>query len=355
VTPDSSAPSAAQQTLPVEEFSIDELWGAFARRWRLALMAPVIGALIGAGAATLWPKTWKATTSFVPEQALGSSTGGLLGAIGGLGSLLGDAGGSAGALAKLKDGPSTDFFADVLTSSELLSATLRAPFKDPRAPGETKPLIDLIDVTGATPERRFGNGMRKLKRKVAVVVGRKSGIVSLDVSLRDPELAAAVANRMLALLNDFNLQRRQRSSTAQRRFSETRLSTAKTELAQAEEAKQTFLDANRNYYESSRLMAEYDRLDRALRVKESILLSLTTTLEESRVAEVRDTPLLTIVDMATVPDRPAQRPLPWGAVAAAASLTIALMYVMIAAILDRRRPSRAALLRPVDLPMRAVS
>jgi uncharacterized protein involved in exopolysaccharide biosynthesis len=341
--------------LPVDEVSIDELWRGISRRWRVMALAPVVGALLGAAAAFAWPKTWKATTSFVPEQALGSAGGGLLGALGGLGSLLGDAGAGAGALAKLKDGPSTDFFADVLTSTELLGATLRSPFPDPAARGTTRPLLDLMDVSGPTEERRFGNAMRKLARKVTVTVGRKSGIVSLSVTLRDPALSAAVANRMLALLNTFNLERRQRSSTAQRRFSETRLSTAKAELTEAELARQNFLDSNRTYYSSPRLLAEFDKLDRAVRVKESILLGLTTTFEESRVAEVRDTPLLTIVDSAMVPDRPQQRPLPWSAVAAAVALAVGCCYVLIATVLDRRRPARAAYVRSVELPMRAVS
>ena len=354
MTPEPPLTSPSLTTLPVEEFSIVELRRGMARRWRWLVMAPVMAALIGAAAAWVWPKTWTATTTFVPEQALGSNNASILGALGGIGSLLGDAGG-ASALAKLKDGPSTEFFADVLTSTELLSATLRTPFLDSHSASAARPLLDILDVSGATPQRRFGNALRKLHRKVLVVVSRRSSIVNLSVTLGDPELSAAVANRMLALLNRFNLERRQRSSTEQRRFSETRLATARIELDSAERAKQAFLDSNRNYYESPRLMAMFDQLDRFVSVKEGILIGLTKTYEESRIAEVRDTPLLTVVDVATPPDRPVQRPLLWGGYACGAGALLGLVGVLLAALSDRRESIPHKRFVSADGPIRVAS
>ena len=354
MTPEPPLTSPSLTTLPVEEFSIVELRRGMARRWRWLVMAPVMAALIGAAAAWAWPKTWTATTTFVPEQALGSNNASILGALGGIGSLLGDAGG-ASALAKLKDGPSTEFFADVLTSTELLSATLRTPFLDSHSASAARPLLDILDVSGATPQRRFGNALRKLHRKVLVVVSRRSSIVNLSVTLGDPELSAAVANRMLALLNRFNLERRQRSSTEQRRFSESRLATARIELDSAERAKQAFLDSNRNYYESPRLMAMFDQLDRFVSVKEGILIGLTKTYEESRIAEVRDTPLLTVVDVATPPDRPVQRPLLWGGYACGAGALLGLVGVLLAALSDRRESIPHKRFVSADGPIRVAS
>jgi uncharacterized protein involved in exopolysaccharide biosynthesis len=354
VTPESTSQLTSQVPLPVEEFSSVELRRGLVKRWRWLLFAPLLAAAGGAVAAAVWPKTWVATISFVPEQALGTNTTSLLGALGGIGSLLGDAGG-ASALAKLKDGPSTEFFADVLTSTELLSTTLRTPFGDPAQPSVKRPLLDLLDVSGGTPARRFGNALRKFRKKVLVVISRKSGIVNLSVTLRDPVLSAAVANHMLQLLNRFNLERRQRSSTEQRRFAEGRLLTAQVELDSAEHARQAFLDANRNYYESPRLLAMYDQVDRTVRVKEGILIGLTKTFEESRVAEVRDTPLLTVVDAATPPDRPLQRPLLWAGLAAAAGLLLGFVLAVFAALSDRASPAATTRYVLADAPIRVVS
>lgn len=354
MTPESAVPSSAVTSLPVEEFSIVELRRGVMRRWYWMLMAPIAAALLGAGAAVVWPKTWTATTSFVPEQVLGTNNVSILSALGGLGSLLGD-GGGASALAKLREGPSTEFFADVLTSTELMTAALRTEFADPTTPGTTHQLIDLLDVNGPTPERRFGNALRKFKRRVKVLISRKSNIVNLSVTLGDPVLSASVANRMLALLNTFNLERRQRASTEQRRFAEFRLRTARAELDSVELAKQAFLDANRNYYESTRLLAIYEQIDRAVRVKEGILIGLTKTFEESRVAEVRDTPLLTVVDTATPPDRPLQRPLLWAGLTAVAGLLLGVIAVVLAALSDHRAPIASPRFVAADGPIRAVS
>ena len=355
MTPEPPLTSPSQSALPVEEFSIVELRRGLARRWRWLLLAPALAALVGAGAAWAWPKTWTATTTFVPEQALGSNNASILGALGGLGSLLGDAGGGASALSRLKDGPSTEFFADVLTSTELLSATLRTPFPDPDSTAPQRPLLDILDVSGSTPERRFGNGLRKLQRKVLVVISRKSSIVNLSVTLSDPVLSAAVANRMLALLNRFNLERRQRSSTEQRRFAEGRLSTARAELDSSERAKQEFLDSNRNYYASPRLISRFEQLERAVSVKEGILIGLTKTYEESRIAEVRDTPLLTVVDAATPPDRPVQRPLLWGGYACGAGALLGFIGVLLAALSDRRESFPHQRFISADGPIRVAS
>jgi uncharacterized protein involved in exopolysaccharide biosynthesis len=354
VTPESPA-VAAPPPLPVEEFSIVELRRGVARRWRWLLLAPVVAALVGALAAVLWPKTWTATTTFVPESALGSNNTSLLGALGGISSLLGDAGGGAAALARLKDGPTTEFFADVLTSQELLATTLRTPFPVAGTPTVKQPLIDLLDVSGPTPERRFGNALRKFKRRVVVTISRRSAIVNVNVTLNDPVLSASVANFMLTQLNRFNLERRQRSSTEQRRFAELRLLTAKAELDSADRARQAFLDANRNYFESPRLMATYDALDRTVRVKEGILIGLTKTFEESRVAEVRDTPLLTVVDVATPPDRPVQRPELWGGIASGVGLLLGLTAVVFATLSDRRGQPPLSRRIAADGPIRVAS
>ena len=161
---------------------------------------------------------------------------------------------------------------------------------------------------------------------------------------------------MLALLNRFNLERRQRSSTEQRRFAEMRLATARIELDSAERTKQMFLESNRHYYESPRLMAVFDQLDRALSVKEGILIGLTKTYEESRIAEVRDTPLLTVVDVATPPDRPVQRPLLWGGIASGAGAILGLVGVVFAALSDRQEGApHARRGAPGDSAIRAVS
>lgn len=320
--------------LPLEEFSIGELRLGLTQRWAWWMIAPVVCAALGASMAIAWPKSWAATTSFVPEQAISGGSSGLLGAIGSIGSLLGDGG---GALGKISDGPTGEFYADVLTSEELLVGTLNSEYVDPASPTRRRKLVELLQPKGETPAQRLGNATRYLRRKARTELTRKSGIVRLTVTLGDATLAAEVANRMLVLLNKFNLQRRQQTSAEQRRFAELRLLTAQQELDSVLRRREAFLDANRGLSNSPRLRTRYDEIDRLMQVKEGVLLGLTKTFEESRVSEVKDTPLIAIVDHAMVPDRPQQRPLPWAIGAAAIGLLFGLGAAVVASIRTRTR------------------
>ena len=115
------------------------------------------------------------------------------------------------------------------------------------------------------------------------------------------ELAAAVANRMVELLNRFNLERRQSQSREERRFSGDRLASAERELRAAEQTYLAFLERNRAYTESPVLTFEATRLSREVQVKQEVFLTLTKSYEQARIAEVRDTPVLTVIDPAVPP------------------------------------------------------
>ncbi len=339
VTPELPSTTLSQSPLPVEEFSIEELRRGLAERWLWWTLAPILCAALGATLAIVWPKSWAATTSFVPEQAISGGSSSILGAIGSIGSLLGDQG---GALGKLSDGPSGEFYADVLTSQELLVSTLKGEYSDPAAPGTKRTLLELMEPKGETAAQKLGNATRALKRKTTIELTRKSGIVKLTVTLNSPTLAADVANRMLVLLNQFNLDRRQRTSAEQRRFAEQRLLTARQELDSISRTRQAFLEENRALTNSPRLLARYDELDRLVQVKEGVLLGLTRTFEESRVTEVKDTPLIAVVDHAMEPDRPEQRPLPWAGAAAAIGLLLGVGAGVVASLRKRAQVERLA-------------
>jgi uncharacterized protein involved in exopolysaccharide biosynthesis len=119
--------------------------------------------------------------------------------------------------------------------------------------------------------------------------------------MHSPELAAATANRMLELLNEFNLERRQSQSREQRRFTGDRLAEAEQELREAERSQLRFLQNNRQYQGSPLLEFQAEQLGRAVQLKQEVFLTLTKAHEEARIAEVRDTPVLTVIDPAVSP------------------------------------------------------
>jgi len=267
------------------------------RRWRLTMALPLSVAFLAAVISLIVPSSYTARTTFTTDAA----SSGLSSGLGGLASLAGQLGVSG--LATGAGSP--DFYADVLRSRSILEATLMSRFAttDTEDGDSLRTLLDILDVDGDTERERLDNGVRVFESRVSTRVNRRTGVVTLSVEARPATLAADVANRMVALLNDFNLRRLQSQSSEQRRFAGERLQQAERELREAEEAQLAFRKANREYANSPTLAFEEGRLSRRVQLRQEVYLTLTREYEQARIAEVRDTPVLTIIDVATPPER----------------------------------------------------
>jgi uncharacterized protein involved in exopolysaccharide biosynthesis len=273
-----------------------ELLTPLVRRRRLVAGTALGGALIGAVVLLLQKPVYTATVTFTPETSPASSLAGSIAGLAGLAGQMGISVPSAGSV-------SPDFFATVLHSREILRSTLQSEFPDPGSDSSAvrRSLLDILKVRGKTPEQRLQEGTRRLEYQTDAGIDRRTGIVSLAVEMPSPELAAAVANLMVDQLNRFNLERRQSQSREERRFSGERLATAERELRDAEQAHLAFLQRNRVYTESPLLNFEANRLSRDVQLKQEVFLTLTKSYEQARISEVRDTPVLTVIDPAVPP------------------------------------------------------
>ena len=276
------------------DISMFELLTPLVRHWKLVFGTAAVCAVVAAVLLLLQRPVYTAETNFTPEtpntSGLASSLVGLSGLAGQLG--LGDA---------MSGGASPEFFAKLLHSREVLRATLQTEFPVPGAPATKRQLLALLDISGKTLEERLQVGARRLTQTTKAQVDKATGIVTLSVEMHSPELAAATANRMLELLNEFNLERRQSQSREQRRFTGDRLREAEQELREAERAQLRFLQNNRQYQGSPLLEFQAEQLGRAVQLKQEVFLTLTKAHEEASIAEVRDTPVLTVIDPAVPP------------------------------------------------------
>jgi uncharacterized protein involved in exopolysaccharide biosynthesis len=263
------------------------------RHWRLVCVLPIFAGLIAAPLTFLLPPKFTATTTFVPAT---STTPTVPGDLASFATQFGVSIGNNTAL-------SPDFFASVLGSRELLRATLLSRFEDPQYPGTQRSLLEILNMTGQTNGDRLDNGIRRLQKDITQRVDRRTGIVTLTVSGRPSVLVAAVANRMVELLNQFNLERLQSQSRARRQFAQERRDEAEKELKDAESEQLRFLQNNRRYADSPLLTFEEQRLARQVQLRQDVFMTLTREYEQARIAEVRDTPLLTVVDQAVPPER----------------------------------------------------
>jgi uncharacterized protein involved in exopolysaccharide biosynthesis len=197
------------------------------------------------------------------------------------------------------------FYVDLLRSREILGEAVTHPYPSGNLPaGSTEDLIQAFKVSGDTRGIRRERAMRKLNDAMTVIASARTGVISLSVTLRDPILAQAVTQQLITEVNTFNLESRKTQAGAERRFVEQRLNELKDSLRAAEDRLQAFLQRNRDYENSPQLSFQQQRLARDVNMQQEMVTSLAQNFEQARIEEVRDTPVITVIDK---PERPVQR------------------------------------------------
>jgi uncharacterized protein involved in exopolysaccharide biosynthesis len=259
----------------------------------VVLGLPFTAALVTAGIVLIVPSTYASSASFVPEAR---SQTRLPAGLSGIASQFGfNIGGEASR--------SPAFYADLLRSREILSATLPARVPDPEGTRDSITVADLYKVEGRTAELRLEEGVRTLRNRITVAVDPRVDVVHLEVSARYPTAARDVARILLRQLGEFNLDTRQNTARNRRQFIEARVAAAAHDLETAEDALRRFYERNRQLQTSPQLRFEEQRLTRQLSVQQEVYLTLRREYETARIEEVNNTPVLTMIDEPEVPGR----------------------------------------------------
>jgi len=347
--PPVTTPAARGRELPFDreasrgELSLLELANLFVKRWRLVLGVPLLTVCVTGGISLMVPRTYTATTTFVPEAK--SETR--------LPSTLAGLAGQLGVSVGVEPSQSPRFYSEVLRSRELLERILLARYADPRVAkgaADSTALLDLLPIDGRGPLDSLAQGVSKLDELIAVRVDPQTNIVRVSVDARYPTLAAAVANRLVAYLNEFNTLKRQSRARQRRRFTELRVAAADSELQHAEAAVKTFYERNRGWQQAPELVFEEARLRRLVNVGQELYLTLKREYETARVEEVNDTPVMTVIDPAVAPQRASQpRPELWMLVAALVGGVLSLSAALVAQYLERARDSGEPAYRELDV------
>jgi uncharacterized protein involved in exopolysaccharide biosynthesis len=313
---------------PEPDVSVFDLMTPLIRRWKLIAGTALTLGVLAAVLLLLQRPTFTARITFTPETPTTPSSGGLT-ALAGVANQL-------GLNLTPTSSVSPDFFVKLTSSAEVLRSALLTEFPDPRNSRKTpQPLLDILEVKGKTPEERLQRGVIQLRQRLKATADKPTGIVAIEVDMRNPELAAGVANRLVQLLNQFNLERRQSQSREQRRFTGERLAEAEKDLRASEQAQLAFLQRNRDYSSSPLLTFEASRLSRDVQVKQALFLTLSNAHTEARIAEVRDTPVLTVIDSAVAPFRRSRPKRVLGVLLALSGGT--LLGIAIAYVVDFRK------------------
>ena len=256
------------------------------RNIRLLAVGFAGGASLGLIIALVLPRWYTARSSFQPES---QNPGALSAGLAGIASQL--------AASALGGQANPQFYADLIRSDVVLRRVAQRSFvgKD-----GLRPLADIYKISDAAPERRIQKTMTRLRDGVRTDVNIRTGVVSFTATGRTPEMAKAVADSILAAVNDFNINIRQTRARAEYAFAEARADEAARALSAAENAVAQFNMRNR-VFSSPALQIENDRLKRVADIAAQVYLQLRLQAEQAAVQQVRDTPALTVIDAPSLP------------------------------------------------------
>lgn len=193
--------------------SLDELAGALRRRVGLLLIGPLMAGALALSVTMLIAPTYTASTSFLPPQ---QGQGAAASALASLGSLAGLAGGAAGTR------NSADQYV-ALMQSVTVSNRLIDRFK-------------LLDTYGL-PLRVDARG--ELAKNVRIAIGKKDGLITVEVDDKSAELAAEIANRYIDELRQITSTLAVTEAQQRRAFFEGQLQQSQGRLVQAQQTLQS--------------------------------------------------------------------------------------------------------------------
>jgi len=299
MTPDTQEATSSRAPRPDSagsEISLIRLINIVLAYRSVVITCSVLLFLIAVLVTLLLPRTYTVDSSFTPQsERLASNLAGIAAQFG-------------VPLPATDAGASPDFYAELLESRRILGETIDARYTFPTDTGEVSgTLVDILEIRGETEGERKEMALRRFRGMINAELDRPSGVVTFEVETFNPQLSARIARRLLDLLNRFNLETRQSQASAERRFTEVRLAEAKGELLEVENRLQAFLEVNRDLGTSPLLRFRQERLEREVSIRQAVVSSLAQNYEQARIDEVRDIPVITVVEEPEAPALPDPR------------------------------------------------
>jgi len=273
------------------------LGAVFLRRWRWTMLLPALAVVITAVLVFVLPSRYTSVAIVLPENRqqsqLGASLGGLAGLAGGL---VGAAG--AGGITSPK------LYADLVRTDGVIDDVLARQLTSvPRWGNRAPTLLEWLELGGKSHGDSLYFARRYMLKWVTTEPNRETGTVTIRVTLNNRRAATEVAGWFVAELDQFNNYRRQTGARNRRKFLEGRIGELESERKAVTDSLRAFYEANREYENAPALRFESRRREERLDQVNEVITSVRRDFENARTEEVNDTPLLTVVQQPTVPER----------------------------------------------------
>lgn len=240
---------------------------------------------------------------------------------------------------------SPDFYTELLESEQLLKEAALTTYRFVKEPSDTDTLsgtiIDLYEIEGDTQDARTRSAIQLLRNRViSTDIDRSTNVVTLETTTPWLGLSRQLNQRLLDLVNQFNVHRRQSRASAERRFVEGRLQDAHDSLRAAEDTLQQFWARNRGFQASQQLSFEASRLQRQVDLRQDLYVTLSRSYEQARIDEVRNTPVITVIDPPEYPQPLGRRLIRHALMALFAGFGLAVGIALLAEFVQGMRQRR---------------
>lgn len=294
------------QPSPGDFVSLTDIAASILRHRRQIVKACFVVAVGTAAVVFALGREYASEARFVPDSGTPS-----VGALSGLAAQFGLSAALGGGA------QSPDFYASLAKSRTILGAVADSTFTFTMRRGFLG-LGDTVTVTGRIAEfyeidrpedlpRERDEAIELLDELIGAGASLQTGVITIRTQTDWPQLSYEITTLVLELISRYNLETLQSRASEERRFVEERLEAQQKDLAMEEDSLRLFLERNRSFATAPQLLIEHDRLQRKVALRQQVVIGLAQAYEQSRIEEVRNTPVLTIVQEPEVPAKGVRR------------------------------------------------
>ena len=322
-------PQTAQQTPPYfEDDSIDlvalvkSIWQSRAFIVKVTLGFSILGLLVG----FLTPKTFTATSTFVPQTAGEKPAGSLSGlaALAGIDLSAGASGSDIPATLYPKVLASVPFKQEILSTSIVFESDTLT-FKQyllNQSPGVLSSIKkytiglpgllilaisakqDLVEAEASASYIELSDEdyalFKSLEGVIAIETNEKEGYVSLSVSDADPLIAAQVAKATELALQKRIIDYKIENARSLYQFTAEQFNDKQREFYALQDELAEFTDRNRNI-SSAQFQNKKQRLEAQYSIVNAVYTELAKQKEQAAIQVSKDTPIFSVIDPVVVP------------------------------------------------------
>jgi uncharacterized protein involved in exopolysaccharide biosynthesis len=262
-------------------------------KWRRTILGvAVVGGVLGLTIGLTSTRMYESSAVFIPQEASEANLSGLAAAASQFGVRIPSSGGGTWGV---------PVYVELLQSPALLEPIAMDTIAVAEQGGKRAALMDLLKIRDPNPAMRRDLAIQALTKVITATEIRPLSAVKVSVITPWPSVSHQLAQRLLNGINRFILEKRKSQAVAERQFVEAQVRDAEGTLRAAEDRLQLFLQQNRSINGSPELTFQHDRLQRAVTVQQQTYSTWLQAREEARIREVRDTPVITVIEDPRLP------------------------------------------------------